>query len=77
MSRKVKSVSFDLLDPTEQMMFEEVSKLPNFSGHIKNLILISLHHKIPNQPVYTQPTKPSINLSSKPQIKQEYLSNLI
>jgi hypothetical protein len=77
MSRKVKSVSFDLLDPLESKLFEEVLKLPNFSGHIKNLLLISMQSQLEIQPVYNQPSKPSINLSSKPQIKQEYLNNLI
>jgi hypothetical protein len=77
MSRKVKSVSFDLQDPIELKMFEEVSKLSNFSGHIKYLLMLSLKNELPIQPVHNQPTKPSINLSSKPQIKQEYLNNLI
>jgi hypothetical protein len=77
MSRKVKSVSFDLQDPIELKMFEEISKLSNFSGHIKYLLMLSLKMELPMQPVYNEPTKPSNNLSSKPQIKQEFLSNLI
>jgi hypothetical protein len=77
MSREVKSVSFRLTDPLELMLYEEAQKLPNFSGHMKNLFLLSIANKLPQQPVYNQTTKPSINLSSKPQIKQEYLNNLI
>ncbi|MED1863254.1 hypothetical protein P4V41_07280 [Fictibacillus nanhaiensis] len=75
MSRKIRPISFNLDDPHEYQMYEESMKLPNFSGYVKRLLLQSLLNE--QQPVYNQPTKPVNNLSSKQQINQEYLSNLI
>jgi hypothetical protein len=75
MSRKIRPISFNLDDPHEFQIYEESMRLPNFSGYVKRLLLQSLLNQ--NQPIHNQPAKPSVNLSSKPQIKQEYLSNLI
>jgi hypothetical protein len=60
MSRKVKSVSFNINDPFENEMFEYANKFPNFSSFIKRLIqnamsgkseniqLISMYRKLKN-----------------------------
>lgn len=45
MSRKVKSVSFNLSDPFEQVMYEYTKKFPNFSSFVKRLIQNSINDK--------------------------------
>jgi hypothetical protein len=48
MSRKVKSVSFNLSDPFENELYEHTMKYPNFSSLIKRLIQNSLNGKTDN-----------------------------
>jgi hypothetical protein len=45
MSRKVKSVSFNLSDPFENEMYQYTKKFPNFSSLIKRLIQNSISGK--------------------------------
>jgi hypothetical protein len=49
MSRKVKSVSFNLSDPFEIELYKYSMKYPNFSSFIKRLIQNSLNGKTDNQ----------------------------
>jgi hypothetical protein len=48
MSRKVKSVSFNINDPFEIEMFEYANKFPNFSSFIKRLIQNAMNGKSEN-----------------------------
>jgi hypothetical protein len=48
MSRKVKSVSFNLSDPFENEMYQYTKKFPNFSSFVKRLIQNSISGKIDN-----------------------------
>jgi hypothetical protein len=48
MSRKVKSVSFNLNDQWEKEMFEHANKFPNFSSFIKRLIQNAMSGKSEN-----------------------------
>jgi hypothetical protein len=45
MTRKVKSVSFNLNDPFEIELYEHTMKYPNFSSFVKRLIQSSLNGK--------------------------------
>jgi hypothetical protein len=48
MTRKVKSVSFNLNDPFEIELYEHTMKYPNFSSLIKRLIQSSISGKTDN-----------------------------
>lgn len=57
MSRKVKSVSFNLNDPGELEMFEFTQQYPNFSNYVKRLI----HSSMSGDVVTSQPSKQVVN----------------
>jgi hypothetical protein len=73
MSRKVKSVSFNLSDQWENEMFEYANKFPNFSSFIKRLIQNAMQNIQPNQPVQKVDKSPIINVEINP----EHLKQLI
>jgi hypothetical protein len=77
MSRKVKSVSFNINDPFEIEMFEYANKFPNFSSFIKRLIQNAMNGKSENiqlnQSVQKVEKSPIINMEINP----EYLKQLI
>jgi hypothetical protein len=77
MSRKVKSVSFNLSDQWENEMFEYANKFPNFSSFIKRLIQNAMSGKSENlqlnQHVQKVEKSPVINMEINP----EHLKQLI
>jgi hypothetical protein len=77
MSRKVKSVSFNINDPFEIEMFEYANKFPNFSSFIKRLIQNAMNGKSENiqlnQHVQKVEKSPIINMEINP----EHLKQLI
>jgi hypothetical protein len=73
MSRKVKSVSFNLSDQWENEMFEYANKFPNFSSFIKRLIQNAMQNIQPNQPVQKVDKSPIVNVEINP----EHLKQLI
>lgn len=73
MSRKVKSVSFNLSDQWENEMFEYATKFPNFSSFIKRLIQNAMQNIQPNQPVQKVGKLPIVNMEINP----EHLKQLI
>jgi hypothetical protein len=74
MSRKVKSVSFNLSDQWECEMFEYANKFPNFSSFIKRLIQNAMSGKSENlQPVQKVEKSPIVNMEINP----EHLKQLI
>jgi hypothetical protein len=74
MSRKVKSVSFNLDDKFELEMYEYSIKVPNFSSFVKRLIQNYLNGEpVPSKPKQVVST-PSIE---QPSINQDYMRQLI
>jgi hypothetical protein len=73
MSRKVKSVSFNLSDQWENEMFEYANKFPNFSSFIKRLIQNAMQNIQPSQPVQKVDKSPIVNVEINP----EHLKQLI
>ncbi|MEH7116015.1 hypothetical protein V7128_01150 [Neobacillus vireti] len=74
MSRKVKSVSFNLSDQWEFEMFEYANKFPNFSSFIKRLIQNAMTGKSENiKPVHKTEKSPIVNMEINP----EHLKQLI
>jgi hypothetical protein len=73
MSRKVKSVSFNLSDQWENEMFEYANKFPNFSSFIKRLIQNAMQNIQPNQPVQKVEKSHIVNVEINP----EHLKQLI
>lgn len=75
MSRKVKSVSFNLNDPWELEMYEYTLKYPNFSSFVKRLIQSSVGGVAPQKTsVKTQSIEPSIIQS---EVNKDYMRQLI
>lgn len=54
MSRKVKSVSFNLNDPFELELLNYTEQYPNFSNHVKRLIQDSMNGKVVNLQITKQ-----------------------
>jgi hypothetical protein len=74
MSRKVKSVSFNLCDQWENEMFEYANKFPNFSSFIKRLIQNAMSGKSDSiKPVPKVEKSPMLNVEINP----EHLKQLI
>lgn len=75
MSRKVKSVSFNLSDPMELEMYEHTKKYSSFSTFVKRLIQNSLNGGI----VKIENKNPSIpnNSMSNPVVNKDLLRQLI
>jgi hypothetical protein len=69
MSRKVKSVSFNLNDPWESEMYDYTLKFPNFSSFVKRLIQNSIQGKIESIQQVKHVPETIIN--------QEYIKQLI
>ncbi len=61
MSRKVKSVSFNLNDPDELELLEFTKQYPNFSNYVKRLI----HSSMRKESVKFQPVKQAISQPTK------------
>jgi hypothetical protein len=78
MSRKVKSVSFNLSDPFENEMYQYTMKYPNFSSLIKRLIQNSLNSKKDNQqPKIKQVQETKITPVEQVSIQRDFLQQLI
>ncbi|PLR99629.1 hypothetical protein CVD19_00780 [Bacillus sp. T33-2] len=77
MTRKVKSVSFNLSDPFEKEMYQYSQRFSNFSSFIKRLIQNSLNGQSKNSTpdVIVQISEQVSDKHS--QINREYLKQLI
>jgi hypothetical protein len=73
MSRKIKSVSFNLHDQWEKDMYDYALKFPNFSSFIKRLIQNAMSGISENKPVQ----KVDKSLLPQMEIKPEHLKQLI
>jgi hypothetical protein len=76
MTRKVKSVSFNLNDPFEIELYEHTMKYPNFSSLIKRLIQNSLNGKTDN-PQSKQVQEIKNNPIEQVSIQRDFLQQLI
>jgi hypothetical protein len=76
MSRKVKSVSFNLNDPFENEMYQYTKKFPNFSSLIKRLIQNSLSGKV-DSPKIKQVQETEIAPIEQVSIQRDFLQQLI
>lgn len=74
MSRKVKSVSFNLDDPWENEMYQHSLRFSNFSSFVKRLIQNSLQSKSVNLQDHLQIEKPPME---QVVISPEHLKQLI
>lgn len=75
MSRKVKSVSFNLNDPWELEMYEYSLKYPNFSSFVKRLIQSSVGGTATQKTsVKKSFAEPSI---AQPEVNRDYMRQLI
>jgi hypothetical protein len=75
MSRKVKSVSFNRLDPFENKMYEFTETLPNFSSYVKRLIQNAMGGK--SESLQKQPVQQNVNQVENVEINPEHLRKLI
>lgn len=78
MSRKVKSVSFNLNDPFEIDLYQHAMKYPNFSSFIKRLIQSSIGGKSDSPQPKIKPVQ-EIEIAPVEQvsIQRDYLKQLI
>jgi hypothetical protein len=75
MSRKVKSVSFNLNDPWELEIYEYSLKYPNFSSFVKRLIQNSVGGAEPQKTSIKVPSvEPSV---IQPEVNKDYMRQLI
>lgn len=78
MSRKVKSVSFNLSDPFENEIYQYTKKFPNFSSLIKRLIHNSISGKSDSpQPKIKQVQEAEITPIEQVSIQRDFLKQLI
>lgn len=78
MTRKVKSVSFNLNDPFEVELYQHTLKYPNFSSLIKRLIQNSISGKNDSpQPKIKQVQQTEITPFEQVSIQRDYLKQLI
>lgn len=75
MSRKVKSVSFNLSDPMEIQMYEHSMKYPSFSTFVKRLIQNAMNTEAPI--TIKNVDTASANVISTPTISKEIMKQLI
>jgi hypothetical protein len=78
MSRKVKSVSFNLNDPFEIELYQHAMKYPNFSSLVKRLIQNSISGKNDSpQPKIKQVQEAEITPIEQVSIQRDFLKQLI
>ncbi|KON87359.1 hypothetical protein AF332_11335 [Sporosarcina globispora] len=75
MSRKVKSVSFNLNDPWELEIYEYTLKYPNFSSFVKRLIQSSVGGVAPQKTSANTPS--NHNSIIQPEVNKDYMRQLI
>ena len=77
MSRKVRSVSFNLNDPFEKKMFKHSQDLPDFSNFIKKLYLSYLNVQPNTQPQNNLSNEPPMPPVEQPTVNLNHLRQLI